>query len=127
VLLTKVTPGIGLLWFAARREWRQLGVALGVTAAIMAFSFAIAPDLWVVWLERLLATASAGPNPTAIVILDLPLVVRVAVAAVAIVIAARLGWGWLLLAATFVAQPAVTLQRASMILVAPRADRRPRP
>ena len=24
VLLTKVTPGVGLLWFAARREWRNL-------------------------------------------------------------------------------------------------------
>ena len=25
VLLTKVTPGVGLLWFAVRREWRALG------------------------------------------------------------------------------------------------------
>ncbi len=25
ILLTKVTPGIGLLWFAVRREWRALG------------------------------------------------------------------------------------------------------
>jgi hypothetical protein len=32
VLLTKVTPGVGLIWFAVRREWRQLGIALGVTA-----------------------------------------------------------------------------------------------
>ncbi len=31
VLLTKVTPGVGLLWFAVRREWRALGIALGVT------------------------------------------------------------------------------------------------
>ena len=31
VLLTKVTPGVGLLWFALRREWRALGIALGVT------------------------------------------------------------------------------------------------
>ena len=31
-ILTKVTPGIGLAWFAVRREWRQLGLALGVTA-----------------------------------------------------------------------------------------------
>ena len=27
-ILTKVTPGIGLAWFAVRREWRQLGLAL---------------------------------------------------------------------------------------------------
>ena len=32
VLLTKVTPGIGLLWFAVRREWRSLAIAVGATA-----------------------------------------------------------------------------------------------
>ena len=36
VLLTKITPGIGLLWFAVRREWRSLAIALGATAAIVA-------------------------------------------------------------------------------------------
>ena len=40
VLLTKVTPGIGLVWFAVRREWRPLAIALGATAAIAAVSFA---------------------------------------------------------------------------------------
>ena len=38
VLLTKVTPGVGLLWFAVRREWRALAIALGVTGAIVAVS-----------------------------------------------------------------------------------------
>ena len=36
VILTKVTPGIGLLWFAVRREWRSLAIALGFTAAVRA-------------------------------------------------------------------------------------------
>jgi hypothetical protein len=31
VLLTKVTPGVGLLWFAVRREWNQLATALVAT------------------------------------------------------------------------------------------------
>ena len=39
VLLTKITPGIGLLWFAVRREWRSLAIALGATAVIAAVSF----------------------------------------------------------------------------------------
>ena len=30
LLLTKVTPGVGLVWFAVRREWRPLIIALGV-------------------------------------------------------------------------------------------------
>ena len=42
VLLTKVTPGVGLLWFAVRREWRALGIALGVTGAIVAVSLLLA-------------------------------------------------------------------------------------
>ena len=46
VLLTKITPGVGLLWFAARREWRSLTIALGATAAVSLVSFVIAPDYW---------------------------------------------------------------------------------
>ena len=46
VILTKITPGIGLLWFAVRREWRALGIAMGATAVIAAASYLLAPDLW---------------------------------------------------------------------------------
>ena len=46
VLLTKVTPGLGLVWFAARREWRSLAIALGVTAAIVAVSLVLDRQLW---------------------------------------------------------------------------------
>ena len=44
VLLTKITPGIGLLWFVVRREWRDLAIALGATAAIVAVSFLVWPE-----------------------------------------------------------------------------------
>ena len=40
-IFTKVTPGIGLLWFLVRREWRNLGIALGLTAAIGAVSLLV--------------------------------------------------------------------------------------
>ena len=46
IILTKITPGIGLLWFAVRREWRSLAIALGATAAICAVSYVLAPHLW---------------------------------------------------------------------------------
>jgi hypothetical protein len=61
VLLTKVTPGVGLLWFAFRREWRSLAIALGATAAIAGISFVVAPSLWFQWVDTLLATAR-GPD-----------------------------------------------------------------
>jgi len=43
LLLTRVTPGVGMLWHAVRREWRQFGVAAGTTALIAGISFLIAP------------------------------------------------------------------------------------
>ena len=46
VLLTKVTPGVGLAWFAVRREWRALAIALGVTGAIVAVSWLTDPTSW---------------------------------------------------------------------------------
>ena len=50
VLLTKPTCGVGLLWFAARREWRQLGIALGVTLVIVATSLLVLPGAWRDWI-----------------------------------------------------------------------------
>ncbi len=50
VLLTKPTCGVGLLWFVVRREWRQLGIALGAPRPSSAVSFLIAPQLWQEWI-----------------------------------------------------------------------------
>jgi hypothetical protein len=55
VLLTKVTPGVGLVWFVSRREWRNLAIALGATAAIAGVSFVLAPHLWFEWPQAILA------------------------------------------------------------------------
>src|SRR6476619_5349199 len=52
VLVTKVTPGVGLLWFAVRREWRNLAIALVVTAALVAVSLAFDFRLWQDWIQR---------------------------------------------------------------------------
>ena len=51
--LTKVTPGIGVVWHAVRGEWRRFGIALGVTAAIVAVSVLTVPDLWREWINLL--------------------------------------------------------------------------
>jgi hypothetical protein len=60
ILLTKVTPGIGLLWFAVRREWRALAIALGVTAAIVAVSIVLEGHLWMDWIGFLGSTPEGG-------------------------------------------------------------------
>jgi hypothetical protein len=88
VLLTKVTPGVGLAWFAVRREWRSLAIALGVTAGLAAISFAIDGRLWESWLHDSLG-ATAGGAPLDQFSIPVPLWVRVP-AALALV-----GWGGL--------------------------------
>ncbi len=57
ILLTKITPGVGLIWFAVRREWRSLAIALVATVAVVGVSFALAPWLWSDFIE---ASQDAG-------------------------------------------------------------------
>jgi hypothetical protein len=61
-LLTKVAPGVGLIWFAVRREWRKLAIALGVTVAIAAVSAFAAPVEWRGWFE-LMRRSVTEPAP----------------------------------------------------------------
>jgi len=88
VLLTKVTPGVGMLWFVVRREWRKLMIALGVTAVIAAVSFAIAPGAWLDWKALLVDNAQ---RPTD----QVPLLIRLPLAALLTVYAARTNRPWL--------------------------------
>src|SRR5262245_13795899 len=63
VILTKVTPGIALLWFAVRREWRNLAIVAAATALIVGISFPIAPGAWFAWVEVLVGRSGApGPD-----------------------------------------------------------------
>lgn len=61
VLLTKVTPGVGLLWFVGRRDWRGLVIAAAATVALAVVAIAIAPGAWADWLAFIRAP-SADPS-----------------------------------------------------------------
>jgi hypothetical protein len=52
-LLTKISSGVGLVWFAVRGDWAAVTKALVTTAAISAVSFVIAPQAWFEWLAFL--------------------------------------------------------------------------
>lgn len=96
ILLTKVTPGIGLLWFAARREWRSLAIALGATVAVVAVSFALAPSLWFDWAGFLLVAKSPfGP----------PLWMRLPFAIALVIWGARTDRRWTVPVAAMIALP----------------------
>ena len=53
LIVTKVTPAVGLVWFLVRREWRSLGTAIGATLAVVAVSAALDPAGWIAWIELL--------------------------------------------------------------------------
>ena len=66
VILTKITPGVALIWFALRREWRSLVVALGATGLVLAVSYLVMPGQWRSWVELLVANQGKGGTWAAI-------------------------------------------------------------
>jgi Glycosyltransferase family 87 len=114
MLLTKVTPGIGLLWFAVRREWRALSIALGATAAIVAVSYLMVPDLWRSWFDLLLAHEQGDIPPLALA--RIPLLPRLVVAGIVIVWGALTDRPWVLPIALLLAQPVIWLAGLSILV-----------
>jgi hypothetical protein len=126
--LTKVTPVLGPVWFAARREWRQLGVCVLTTAVVVAASFLASPHLWVRWFEFLSASSRhlggmAPPiNPPTRILLAIELPIAVGLT----VFAARTNRRWLLPIAMLFANPVLTANAAVVLAAVPRlraADR----
>jgi Glycosyltransferase family 87 len=100
LFITKVTPAIGVLWFAFRGEWRNLAIALGTTAVVVALSFALAPDLWARWIQDLQGWAGL-PQMDGVP----PLLLRLPVALLVVAFAARTDRRWMLPIACLIAIP----------------------
>ena len=115
VLLTKVTPGIGLIWFAVRREWRSLGLALGVTVVIAGVSLVLAPGQWSAWIASLTANAS-GPAGTVGWYLPVPLLVRLPIAAVIVAWGGLTDRRWTVPVAVTLALPVVWLNGLAVLV-----------
>ncbi len=124
VLLTKVTPGVGVLWFAVRREWRNLGVAIGATLALASASAVVVPGWWPAWIATL--GTSTDSVVTAPVITNAPLVLRVVASAALVTWGAWSGRRWTVPLAAVLALPAVWVMGSSMLIGAipyPRPQR----
>lgn len=52
-ILTKVTPGVGIVWHLVRREWRAVAIAGVVTFLVAVPSLLLAPSSWVEWVKLL--------------------------------------------------------------------------
>lgn len=115
VLLTKITPGIGLLWFAVRREWLHLAIAIGATAAIAAVSFVMLPQQWRDWVDVVIGNAGKGGTWASV---PIPLWIRLPIAVVIVVWGARTDRAWAVPVAAMLALPALWYGGISMLLAA---------
>lgn len=106
VLLTKVTPGIGLLWFAVRREWTSLALALATTAAMVVVLWPLGQ--WDVWVRQLVSLAEGNGGATA-TSLGFPLTVRLPVAGVLVIWGALTDRRWIVPIAAGLAAPTVVV------------------
>jgi Glycosyltransferase family 87 len=123
-LLTKVAPGVSVLWFAFRREWRQLILAIGGTVLIVVLSAVIAPSLWVAWWQTLWTNATAGRSDLFMGVLVVPpLWARGSIALVTLAWCARRGSAWGIPLAMLLAQPDLSLASFGILAALPRLDR----
>jgi Glycosyltransferase family 87 len=118
MFLTKLTPGVGVIWFLVRREWRSFAIAVGVTAAIAAASFALDATQWGRWVDILRDDAAgAGEASFATVGWYLPigLAPRLVAAVVVVVVAALTDRRWLVPVAVALAMPVVWLNSLAVL------------
>jgi hypothetical protein len=123
-VLLKPLLGIGCLYYVARRDWKALAQAAGATAAVVAVSAAVVPDLWLAWV-RYLTFGDVGFQ------LGLPFFVARVIAAAALVWwGARTDRYWVVAPALALASPVFTPPAEPALLAAiPRllAASRPAP
>lgn len=113
-LLTKPSVGVGLLWYAARGEWRRLAIALGFTAALAALAFVIAPAMWGQWIDYILGTG-LSPNTGTAYVVPIPLLIRFPAAIVLVIWGARTNRPWTLPTAAMLGLPVLWLVGLAML------------
>ena len=113
VFLTKITPGVGVLWFAFRREWRNLAIALAATGLIAGASFLYAPNLWREWIDLLVA-ATRAPNWEFIV--PIPVWFRLPISVAILYWGARTDRRWTVPLASCIALPVLWFNGFAMLV-----------
>jgi hypothetical protein len=114
VILAKVTPGIALLWFAVRREWRQLVIALGVTAAAALAVLLLAPHYWTGFVAATLSNIGLPQHFS----VPPPLPFRLPLAVILVIWGARTNRPWTVPIAATLALPIVWVHGLTVALAA---------
>jgi hypothetical protein len=103
-LLTKVVPGVGILWFGMRREWLPFSLAIAATLAIIAATALVTPGLWSEWFQLLMSSTGSSTVPGSV---PIPLLARLPLAIGVIAFAAWKGQRWLLPIGVLLAMPVI--------------------
>lgn len=101
-ILAKVTPGVTLVWFLVRRDWRSFWIALGSTVLIVVVTYPFVGDAWPSYIRMLVDNGGAAEGGNVIL--------RVVLAGVLVAWAARSDRPWLVGIALAIAQPALTIR-----------------
>jgi hypothetical protein len=113
-LLTKITSGVGLIWFVARGEWTYLARALSVTFIVATVSYLMAPTAWQAWLEFLYGHRDGTPDGV------IGFTFRCLVAGAIVVFGARKGQPWLIAPAMVLASPIFDFPVLTILTAIPR-------
>jgi len=114
-ILTKITPGIGLLWFLVRGEWRSLGIAALATGVVVAISAAADPVAWGGWIA-MLARMDFPVLGGGLWFLPLPLGFRLLVAVALTAWGAATDRRWVLPIAVSLSLPTVWLNSPTILI-----------
>ncbi|HUG30661.1 MAG TPA: glycosyltransferase family 87 protein [Candidatus Limnocylindria bacterium] len=115
--LIKVSPGLGLVYLALRRRWRDLFIATAVGLVITVVSFVLAPDLWRAWLDAIAGRADMVGNSIVPVPYSVRAIAGFGLAIVAGLVGRRTG-ELLLVCAVTIANPGLSLQGFAVLIAA---------
>ena len=125
IVLTKVSPGVGALWFAFRGEWRKFAIAVVSTLAIAAVSYLVAPTLWREYAATMIDNLAYDPGYPYPV--PIPLAVRLAMSVAIVWWGARTNRRWTVPVAATLSLPIIWIHGLTLLIAAIplwRADRR---
>ena len=113
-ILTKITPGVGLLWFAARGDWLRLLQGAAATAAIVCLSYLAGPAQWNDWFAFLLDHGGGATDGF------FGFGLRCLLAIALVVLGARTHRPWLIAPAMLLASPVLALPALALLAAIPR-------
>jgi hypothetical protein len=115
--IVKVSPGLGLVYLALQRRWRDVAVSAVLGVVIVVVSYVLAPDLWRDWLHAIGGRSDVIGNS----IVPLPYSVRAIVGFAVTVIGGLLGrrrGELLLVVGVTIANPGLSLQGFAVLAAA---------